>query len=75
MKLKCSKCESNAVQILLGADDSRFEMCLGCGTVNQVRRTRAEPEEDGRPLALSRSATAPPEEKVHWTEPLFAARR
>ena len=55
MKLKCSECESNVVQILLGADDSRFKKCLGCGVVSQVRRTQAEPEEDRRPLALSRS--------------------
>ena len=55
MKLKCSECESNVVQILLGADDSRFKKCLGCGMVSQVRRTQAEPEEVGRPLALSRS--------------------
>ena len=56
MKLECSECESNVVQILPGADDSRFKKCLGCGLVNQVRRAQAEPEEAGRPLALSRSS-------------------
>jgi uncharacterized Zn finger protein len=55
MKLKCPECESNVVQILLGTDDSRFTKCLGCGTVNQVSRTRADPKDDRRPLALSRS--------------------
>ena len=55
MKLKCSECESNVVQILLGADDSRFMKCFGCGMVKRVSRTQAESNEDRRPLALSRS--------------------
>ena len=54
MKLECSECGSNVVQVLLGVNDSRFKKCLGCGMVSPVRRTQAEPEEDRRPLALSR---------------------
>ncbi len=56
MKLRCSECESNVVQILLSFDDSRFKRCLGCGMVTQVSRTGAESSEDRRPLALSRSS-------------------
>jgi hypothetical protein len=56
MKLKCSECESNVVQILLSTDATRFKKCLGCGMVTEVSRAQAEPEEAGRPLALSRSS-------------------
>jgi uncharacterized Zn finger protein len=55
MKLECSECENNVVQILLGVDDSRYTKCFGCGKVAQVSRVHAEPKEDRRPLALSRS--------------------
>jgi hypothetical protein len=55
MKLMCPECESNVVQILLSPDATRFKQCLGCGMVTQVSRAQAEPEEAGRPLALSRS--------------------
>lgn len=55
MKLKCSECESNVVQILLSVDDRRYTKCFGCGMVTQVSRVRADPQEDRRPLALSRS--------------------
>jgi hypothetical protein len=54
MKLKCSKCESNVVQMLLGVDDRRFKKCLGCGMLAEVKRAQAEADEPKRPLALSR---------------------
>jgi len=54
MKLECSKCQSNVVQMLLGVDERRFKKCLGCGMLAEVKRAQVEPEESKRPLALSR---------------------
>jgi hypothetical protein len=50
MKLKCSKCDSNVVQILTGVDDSRYTQCLGCGWLTQVKREATFPDEIARLL-------------------------
>jgi hypothetical protein len=68
MKLECSKCDSNVVQILMGVDDSRYTQCLGCGWLTQVKREPDTSEEFGwlpvpRREGLSTTATptvAPP---------------
>jgi hypothetical protein len=54
MKLKCSKCDSNVVQILTGVDDSRYTQCLGCGWLTQVKREADLPEEIARLLVRLR---------------------
>lgn len=65
MKLECPKCGSNVAQILMGADDSRYTKCLGCGEVTSIERRRIVLEEPRRskassqPLCEGESSNAP----------------
>ena len=53
MKIECPKCGSNVAQILMGADDSRYTTCLGCGEIRPIERRRVL-EEPRRSKASSR---------------------
>ena len=37
MEINCPRCGSNVAQILMGSDESRYAMCLGCKEITPIQ--------------------------------------